>query len=546
MKQIVATAMVFLTACLTAVCQTQLGQAQPQSPINARDNRSKPVATTEEVPGLRIESRQVLLGAVVLKHSADKHVSDESLLPADVLKRYPRYVVAELTDYAKKLDNRLEASDFRVFDDGTEQRINYFNKSILPLEDWDRLWWFTPTSHGTWGFPPLDGQHAIQPPLVRYVIGYVPPALEPGKCREVRVAVEGREVHLDRNAYCAADRSDNVEEATREGADIATKMRVFANSDAPGSVKVSAQAFAFWSSRVLSVVPQNVSSPGTALPTSDLIYVLQIHHSKAPATVHVAVQFVPPWRLWDPNCPQKPSLSVLGIAYGEHHQIAGQFGVTLTCSAHPAIETYPALQGTILGQKLKVPTRFDAQMELMPGDYDVRVVVSGGKKEFGKTRAPVHVEGLDAQRFAISDVVLSSSTRDASKVLDDAVKVSPAVVIPAPLISKNVQFIPDIQTLIPQHTRLPLYFEIYEPLLKEEAAEVYMHLRVTNLRTGSLVLDSGQLSAADWVLPGNPVIPVGFSMGTQELPRGDYRVEVQASDTAGRESAWRQAKFTID
>jgi hypothetical protein len=73
-----------------------------------------------------------------------------------------------------------------------------------------------------------------------------------------------------------------------------------------------------------------------------------------------------------------------------------------------------------------------------------------------------------------------------------------------------------------------------------------MHLRVANLKTGSVVLDSGLLSAANWVLPGNSVIPVGFSMGTHELAKGDYRLDVQASDAAGRESAWRQAKFTIE
>ena len=93
--------------------------------------------------------------------------------------------------------------------------------------------------------------------------------------------------------------------------------------------------------------------------------------------------------------------------------------------------------------------------------------------------------------------------------------------------------------------RLPLYFEIYEPVLKQQKTEVYMHLRVTNLKNGAVVLDSGPISTNKWVLPGNIVIPVGFSLGTQNLDKGNYRLDVQASDTA-RESAWRQASFTID
>jgi len=94
--------------------------------------------------------------------------------------------------------------------------------------------------------------------------------------------------------------------------------------------------------------------------------------------------------------------------------------------------------------------------------------------------------------------------------------------------------------------QLPLYFEIYEPLLEQQATEVFMHLRVTNLKTGSLVLDSGLMSTADWIMSGSPVIPVGFGLGTQNLDKGDYQLEIQASDVAGRESARRHVNFTID
>ncbi len=185
-------------------------------------------------------------------------------------------------------------------------------------------------------------------------------------------------------------------------------------------------------------------------------------------------------------------------------------------------------------------------MDLGPGDYDLRVVVSKGDKEFGRARVPLHVESFDGQQLATSDVVLSSFPRDSSKVSDDAAAVSPAPLVPAPLISKNVQYLPDTETRVPRHMRLPVYFEIYEPLLKQQTTEVYMHLRVASLKTGSAVLDSGLISAANWVLPGNPVIPVGFSLGTQNLDKGNYRVDVQATDAAGKASSWRQANFTID
>jgi hypothetical protein len=40
--------------------------------------------------------------------------------------------------------------------------------------------------------------------------------------------------------------------------------------------------------------------------------------------------------------------------------------------------------------------------------------------------------------------------------------------------------------------------------------------------------------------------PGPFAFLDSEEVAGDYRLEVQASDAAGRESAWRQVNFTID
>ncbi|MGO9085159.1 MAG: hypothetical protein ACLP6G_14690 [Terriglobales bacterium] len=240
-------------------------------------------------------------------------------------------------------------------------------------------------------------------------------------------------------------------------------------------------------------------------------------------------------------------MHVLGIAYAGNHQIAGQFGDTFTCNPSELVKKELEIEEN--GSKdydIESPSRLDAQMDLGPGDYDLRVVVSKGDKEFGRARVPLHVESFDGQQLATSDVVLSSFPRDSSKVSDDAAAVSPAPLVPAPLISKNVQYLPDTETRVPRHMRLPVYFEIYEPLLKQQTTEVYMHLRVASLKTGSAVLDSGLISAANWVLPGNPVIPVGFSLGTQNLDKGNYRVDVQATDAAGKASSWRQANFTID
>jgi hypothetical protein len=487
----------------------------------------------------------VLLGATVFKLVSDKRKPDESLLPRAALKHYPLGFVTAITEYVNRLDGSLAPSEFHVFDNGTEQHINYFKKTVLPIGDWSGIWFSLPTPLGTWGFPPPDVAMVFNYPILKYLIGYAPPASEPGKCHEVRVVVEGREVVLDRSSYCAAD-SDDLDEATREDAEVGKRMRTFADSEKRGSIKVAARAFAFWSSRVLSLVNQGLAIGSTVPPASDLTYVVKVHDSKAPATVHIAVQFKPPWEQWDASCSEREALHVLGIAYKENHQIAGQFGVTYACGDESQWQYMRRKYLHVSWASFRIPTRFDAQMELAPGDYYLRVVVSDGKKHFGIARVPLHVDGFDGQQLALSDIVLSSVPRDASKVLDEAAIASPSPLVPTPLVNKNSQFIPDTETHVRNYIQFPVYFEIYEPILKQQTTAVYMHLRVTEQKTGLIFRDLGLVSAADWVLPGNPVVPVGFSLDLHKLEPGNYQVEVQASDAAGGKSAWRQAKFTID
>ncbi len=122
-------------------------------------------------------------------------------------------------------------------------------------------------------------------------------------------------------------------------------------------------------------------------------------------------------------------------------------------------------------------------------------------------------------------------------------KASPLV--PTPLVSKNVEFFPSVNSVVPVFTPLSFYFEIYEPLLAAHTTDVFFNLKMTDLGSGPLLMDTGPMSAANWVLPGNEVIPIGIKVATEKLPVGSYKLEVQASDSAGRQTAWRQATFVV-
>jgi predicted phage tail protein len=41
------------------------------------------------------------------------------------------------------------------------------------------------------------------------------------------------------------------------------------------------------------------------------------------------------------------------------------------------------------------------------------------------------------------------------------------------------------------------------------------------------------------------MIPIGDELPVSQLPKGNYRLEVRATDSAGRSTPWRTASFTL-
>ena len=90
----------------------------------------------------------------------------------------------------------------------------------------------------------------------------------------------------------------------------------------------------------------------------------------------------------------------------------------------------------------------------------------------GGHRLPLRVGSLDPQRLLISDLVVANVIRGLSWVLRDAASVSPSPVIPTPLVSKDLQYFPDLgnPSRLPKHAPLYLYFEVYQPTSDTQAS----------------------------------------------------------------------------
>jgi hypothetical protein len=524
-------------------CMALLALLMPFAASAQEPQAPQRVSPTTEIPKLytfHAESRQIIVAASTYYHVVGDWADSIWEGSADPQPNGEAWAVKQL-NLKFPVARGLSAKDFHILDNGVEQSINYFKESDFSAVDISGQWLFIPTKGGIWGFPII---RALQAPEVTYLIGYVPPALNPGECHTVQAVVQGLYVYLNRNQYCNRGNSEGTDVATLEGTPLGARMRTFADSAAQGSIKAATQAFAFWSSGVLSLVREtSPTGNGAALPKADFTYVVEVHDSKAPATVHIATQFARPKEMW--NCfkaDRGAAIQVLGIVYKSGGQVAGQFADTYACGDAPLGPGLP--RGWWHGLR-SVPNRFDTQIELTPGDYELVVVLSDGKN-FGRVRVPLHVEPFDGQRLMISDVVFGGVVRGASWVAEEAALVSPAPIVPSPLVSNKVQFFPATNTRFQKSDHLPLYFEIYEPQPAGQNIGVSFTLRVTDLKAGSVVEDMERINAADWIQPGHAVIPVGMKLRTAKLKKGSYRLEVQASDSAGRVSERREATFTLE
>jgi len=523
-------ALVCLTVLLplTAAAQAPSGDQTPQTADSAPG-----------VPTFYANARQVIVEAEVWKPVDKKH-PDPSWMQQGSLDGVPG-AVAETLKRMPPPAKGLTAGDFHVFDNGVEQKINYFKEADFPYTGTGPWWMLHPTAQGTWGAFLPPGPTGGQTPSAAYLLGYVPPWPQPGVCRSIKIAVQRHYVQTNRTEYCTGR---NSEGAPTIDTKLEERMQSFAASGAEGSIQVSTKAFVLWSSGVLALTTAAQSNQAApAIPTADFTFVVEVHDSKAPANVEIATKFTLPYQFWSLPCPKRhSSIYVLGMVYNASGEVADKFDDMYRCDMFTTPMTKPIEK--VPGATVLVESRFDTQVELRPGDYELRVVVSDGKN-FGRARVPLRVQPLQGGALAISDLVISSFLRDSSWVLRDAAAVSPASVVPTPLVSKKVQFFPAIDASVPHRNPLSLYFEIYEPLLETNKVDVSYSLKITDLKTGSLVMDTGRMSAADWVVPGNAAIPIGLKLSTEKLPKGSYRLEIQTSDSAGRQTEWRQANFMI-
>jgi hypothetical protein len=463
---------------------------------------------------IRVETNQILVPVSVLdKDRRDRLRNDPETLFRAALAGDMKTVDA-ITDGV--VIRGLTTADFHVFDDGKEQIIQNVSSVRTPYRDVrdnaGHHTEFVGWGGGKWStveWPPgLIAE--IVPPY--YVIAYALPDSPENSCHRIRVTVNrGHALVGARNEYCNVkhDASDPL-----KGTKLGTQLENEIASAKDDRVDVS-----------LLAIPLFTNSNASR--------------------VHISVD----WS-WGSRQPQSTTIGVLGLIFKKDGTPVTRFS-DLAGSADARDSEWAKLpsSGTYLGSKW---THYEIQLNLPAGTYNLQVVLGDGTR-FGHAEIPLTVDGYDRNELTISGVSLCKRISDvaANSSLD-----TPN--LPGAwgqrllgdykaLVSRGVEFEPTGNTRLKKGGKLYTYFEIYEPLVEGQSlAAVQFRMRIVDVKTGELRADSQPISATPYIEDGSSIIPVGRGMEISKLPPGSYRLDVQATDSTGKSTAWRSANFTVE
>jgi hypothetical protein len=459
---------------------------------------------------IRVESNQVLVPVVVLND-----------------KLYSRLQKAQLEGRqrsAQLLDSLairgLSIKDFRLFEDGQQQTVQNVAPEApgfsMVSDNFGKHPETIGSGGGRWGYADRPGNDLSEwLAWPKYVIAYVPPPSLAGSCHQIHVKVARPHVLVwARSEYCntkhpPTDPLDGTEFGNQMAADLASTKE--------SKIDLAVRAVTFF-------------------------------EDSGQARVYIELEF--PWQSLKHEFKQGTlyaSIGALLLIYTQDGSLAARRSDFACCDygndiKKPVKSENSGVRSADVGSV--IPNRFETQMELPPGVYELRAILSDGEN-FGRERVPLTVESHDGKVLALSQIALSRRVRKLN-----VEPVEPAPKLPgrfAFLVSKGIEFTPTTGTHFRKDQLLYAYFEVNEPQgVPGAATTVKAHLRIVDANTGKVKLDFEPVSAAPYVTPDSSVIRIGRGIDLSTLADGSYRLEVQATDAAGQDTPWRTANFEVE
>jgi len=470
----------------------------------------------------------------------------------------------------------LTVKDFRLFQDGAEQQILRMDPGAWWTLVRDNLGWHmqsSDTPRGIWGLSELSAVKKV--PVINrefQMLAYVPKAATDG-CHRIRVEIDRPDLLVfARNQYCTVQTpSDPL-----NGTDLGKELDRALASEKRRKIPLSLQAGTFYTSGNQSRVDVSVEFPwknlyrkwdtsnwtlyariavmgivrrtdgSIAARFSDLLYPSYWPTFDQGGTKYIA------WEKGSSELsggiPRQLNGAGSSLSLGSSDSRYGNDTLALTFrNAAGLIKPDVASIEVALDSSdpFWIPTRYNTQMDLPPGEYKLQVVLSDGWN-LGRAEMPLTLAPYDRKELALSSVVLCKRLRDAAVAAKEAAAANFAPRY-LPLVSKGIEFSPAGDASFAKDSQFFAYFEVYEPLLAQEpATSVKVQMRILDSGTGTVKAAFAPLDAAPYKDPESAVFRVARTILIRELPKGAYRLEVRAQDSAGGITDWRGADFTVE
>ena len=376
---------------------------------------------------IRVESNEVLVPAVVFDRKLDALLEQENGPHAlsDLVAHNPHF-------WDSILIRDLVAKDFHLFEDGQEQPVHRAALEPPTFSIVRDSMGAHPENiglgGGRWSYPDQPEKDiGVWFPWPQYLIAFVPQPSAVGSCHRIQVRV-GRPnlVVWTRSEYC------NTKHPLTDplnGTAFGKKMEADLAAAKPDKIHLALQVVSFLEDTGATRVYIELEFPWESL-----------HHEYKNDTLYATI-------------------GVMGMVYRKDGSAAARFSDFACCdygsdngsrSASAQTSGDSSHQGIAM-----IPNRYETQIDLPPGEYDVRVVLSDGEK-FGRQQMPLSVDSVDGKDLAISDVALCTRIREAPGASPQA----PAgragnYILP---ISKGVAFTPATNPRFKKNKPLYSYF----------------------------------------------------------------------------------------
>jgi hypothetical protein len=473
-------------------------------------------AQTNGASSINVESREV----VVPFEAVEQKKTPRITLNSDG--QYESYWMLRTNEISG-----LSTKSVHIFEDGKEQTILHF--SFEKFHDWvvqDNVaqhleYSCTPT--GIWSGSDIEKIETSKSNRIHtYLLTYVPQPSAEGSCHRIALKIHNRHaIVFAPDQYC--NTKDPLSDPLN-GTALGNISLQQVDDERNGQLQFAVQVAALHGSSGSHQLQISANIPATLLG-----------------------------RKWEGNH-LRTSIAILGLVFDKQNVLITRFSDVACLPSESNVgwtAPLPTDKGpnpeTLEGferwwEHISIPATYRTQIHLEPGEYRIEFVMTDGEK-FGRSTNLVSLDDFSENQLSLSGIALCKRYHTPS----DRERGPTRAPQFAPLLFNGVEFSPTgSMEFIKKSDGLMAYVEIYSPVGKEIASDkLYLDMKVTDAKSGDLKIGTGPRLVDSTIHLPNSGIPMVWNVAVDKLPTGAYRLEMQASDSAGNKTEWRTISFTI-